>query len=283
MTPKTSNRRAAETAPQAKKRRRRRRRRQRSAAAANNGRAEATARGGGNAAGTTAAPGGEAATATAHVRPPSPAASGKGGGGGRRRDAVCGKTAASAGPDVHSALQEAETRFRMVLHAEIEAACFTLRKYLRRNTSKETQALQTDEQHKDDGPATEAAHPSRDQAIQTAWPKKMTISRATQVSSEGKGAPAARQDSSVQTKEFVNHWAALVDSEILDVTNPNLADRDEHQMSFLQSKELIRRKAEARDEQFRRKQEEQEVERDRRREAALARRERQRQRWQHGK
>ncbi|XP_049945813.1 piggyBac transposable element-derived protein 4-like [Schistocerca serialis cubense] len=45
----------------------------------------------------------------------------------------------------------------MVLQAEIEAACLTLRESLHRNTNKETKAVQTYEQHKGDGPAT---HPS---------------------------------------------------------------------------------------------------------------------------
>ncbi|XP_049798617.1 CLK4-associating serine/arginine rich protein-like [Schistocerca nitens] len=263
--------RARETAPQTKRRRRRRRRRQRPATAASIG--GAAARGGGNAARTTAAPGGDSRTATAHVRPTSPTACGKGGGGGRQRDAASGKTAATAGPDVESALREAESRFRMVLHAEMEAACLTLRESLSHNTNKK------EAQHQDDRLATTAAQPSRDQATQTAWPKKMTISRAAQASLEGKGEAVARQDSSVQTKEFVNFRAELVNEELLDDDSP----RDEYQMSFLQSKELMRRKAEAREEEHGRRQEEEEAERDRRREAALARRERQRQRWQHGK
>ncbi|XP_046994340.1 translation initiation factor IF-2-like [Schistocerca americana] len=161
----------------------------------------------------------------------------------------------------------------MVLHAEIEAACLTLRESLSRNTNKK------EAQHQDDRMAATAAQPSRDQATQTAWPKKMTISRAAQASLEGKGEAVERQDSSVQTKEFVNHQAELVDSERLDDASP----RDVHQMSFLQSRELRRRKEEALNEQPRRQREEQEAERDRRREAAIARRERQRQHWQHGK
>ncbi|XP_046983093.1 ankyrin repeat domain-containing protein 65-like [Schistocerca americana] len=100
----------------------------------------------------------------------------------------------------------------------MEAACLTLRESLRRDATKETQALQTDELHKDD------------QATQTAWPKEMTISRATHATLEGKG---ARQDSCVQTKEFVNHSHYLVDREILDVTNPDIDDRSEHQTSYL--------------------------------------------------
>ncbi|XP_047105116.1 uncharacterized protein LOC124769062 [Schistocerca piceifrons] len=254
------------------KRRRRRRRRQRPAAAASRGGTVEPARGG-NAAGTTAAPGGDSTAATAHVRPPPPAACGKGGGGRRRRDAASGKTATTAGPDIESALQEAEARFRMVLHAEMEAACLTLRESLSRNTNKK------EAQHQDDRMAATAAQPSRDQATQTAWPKKMTISRAAQASLKGKGEAVERQDSSVQTKEFVNHRAELVDSERLDDASP----RDVYQMSFLQSRELRRRKEEALNEQSRRQREEQEAERDRRREAATARRERQRQHWQHGK
>ncbi|XP_049946390.1 MAP7 domain-containing protein 1-like [Schistocerca serialis cubense] len=261
-----------ETAPQAKKRRRRRRRRQRPAAAASRGGTVEPARGG-SAAGTTAAPGGDSTAATAHVRPPPPAACGKGGGGRRRRDAASGKTATTAGPDIESALQEAEARFRMVLHAEMEAACLTLRESLSRNTNKK------EAQHQDDRMAATAAQPSRDQATQTAWPKKMTISRAAQASLEGKEEAVERQDSSVQTKEFVNHRAELVDSERLDDASP----RDVYQMSFLQSRELRRRKEEALNEQSRRQREEQEAERDRKREAATARRERQRQHWQHGK
>ncbi|XP_049946962.1 translation initiation factor IF-2-like [Schistocerca serialis cubense] len=155
----------------------------------------------------------------------------------------------------------------------MEAACLTLRESLSRNTNKK------EAQHQDDRMAATAAQSSRDQATQTAWPKKMTISRAAQASLEGKGEAVERQDSSVQTKEFVNHQAELVDSERLDDASP----RDVHQMSFLQSRELRRRKEEALNEQTRRQREEQEAERDRRREAAIARRERQRQHWQHGK
>ncbi|XP_049762338.1 troponin I-like [Schistocerca cancellata] len=156
----------------------------------------------------------------------------------------------------------------------MEAACLTLRESLRRSPHKETQAVQACEQRKDDGPATEEAHPGHDQATQTAWPKKIMISRATQAAVAANTAPATRKDAEVQTREFVNYRDCLVNSEILDEAIPNVA-------------ELIRRKVEAREEQLRREQEErerrQEEERNRKREAALARCERQHQRWQDGK
>ncbi|XP_049946984.1 uncharacterized protein LOC126450696 [Schistocerca serialis cubense] len=128
----------------------------------------------------------KAAAPRHNARPAPPPASGRGGGGGPSREQEGRHSASSSGVgNIDALMEEAESRFRMALHAEMEAACHLLREAL---------ALRLQR----DGPTAHTSASAATQTEETTKKKRMVINRASQTTD---GASSFHTETTVRVDE----------------------------------------------------------------------------------